>query len=98
MADVGLVQMKAVAIDKGNAVDALIEGYAVAAFAGDDTGDLPAFAALGRAENDGRIARAVRIGVESSEMPATLPDAVDLLVSGPPGLVALLDAVALRVS
>jgi trehalose 6-phosphate phosphatase len=86
-----------VEIDKGTAVDALIDGYTVAAFAGDDTGDLPAFAALSRAEADGRISRAIRIGVESSEMPATLAGAVDGLVSGPAGLVALLDAVARRV-
>ena len=35
-----------VAIDKGDAVRALVEGFDVGAFAGDDTGDLPAFAAL----------------------------------------------------
>src|SRR5207253_118251 len=79
-----------VAIDKGSAVSTLIEGFAVAAFAGDDTGDLPAFAALARAEADGRVARAVRIGVRSPEMPAALPDAVDCLVDGPPGLLDLL--------
>jgi trehalose 6-phosphate phosphatase len=86
-----------IAIDKGTAIDALVEGYAVGAFAGDDTGDLPAFAALGRAAADGRIARAVRIGVQSSEMPSGLPAAVDGLVNGPTGLADLLDAVARRV-
>jgi trehalose 6-phosphate phosphatase len=86
-----------VAIDKGTAVDALVAGYAVGVFAGDDAGDLPAFAALARAAADGRIDRAVRIGVQSSEMPAMLPGAVDGLVDGPTGLVALLDAVAQRV-
>ena len=35
-----------VAVDKGTAVDALIDGMAVGAFAGDDSGDLPAFDAL----------------------------------------------------
>ncbi len=86
-----------VAIDKGTAIDLFVDGYAIGAYAGDDTGDLPAFAALGRAEADGRIDRAVRIGVESSEMPATLPGAVDGLIRGPAGLAALLDAVARRV-
>lgn len=86
-----------VAIDKGTAIDTLVEGYAVGAFAGDDTGDLPAFAALARAAADGRLDRAVRIGVQSSEMPATLPGVVDGLVDGPAGLVALLEAVARRV-
>ena len=86
-----------VAIDKGTAVDALIEGYAVGAFAGDDTGDIAAFSALSRAAADGRLVRAVRIGVESEEMPATLPGAVDGLVDGPTGLTDLLVAVARRV-
>jgi trehalose 6-phosphate phosphatase len=85
-----------IAIDKGTAIDALIPGYEVGAFAGDDTGDLPAFAALGRAAADGRIARAVRIGVQSNEMPPALPAAVDGLVNGPTGLADLLDAVARR--
>ncbi len=82
-----------VAIDKGNATDMLIDGFEIAAFAGDDTGDLPAFAALTRAAGDGRLARAVRIGVRSPEMPEPLPAAVDLLVDGPAGLVALLQGV-----
>jgi len=86
-----------VSIDKGTAIDALIEGYAVGAYSGDDTGDIAAFNALGRAEADGRIGRAVRIGVISPEMPATLPDAVDGLVDGPRGLTDLLAAVAERV-
>jgi trehalose 6-phosphate phosphatase len=82
-----------VAIDKGTVTDTLIAGFSVAAFAGDDTGDLAAFAALGRAVADGRITRACRIGVRSPEMPDALPGAVDCLVDGPTGLVELLAAV-----
>jgi trehalose 6-phosphate phosphatase len=82
-----------IAIDKGTATDGLISGFAVAAFAGDDTGDLAAFAALGRAVDDGRLERACRIGVRSPEMPDALPGAVDVLVDGPAGLVELLAAV-----
>lgn len=85
-----------VEIDKGDAVDALIDGFAVAMFAGDDTGDLPAFAALARAEADGRLARALRIGVRSNEMPDGLPASVDLLVDGPVGLAEMLAAFADR--
>ena len=33
-------------VDKGDAANALIAGFDVAAFVGDDTGDLPAFAEL----------------------------------------------------
>jgi trehalose 6-phosphate phosphatase len=83
-------------IDKGTAIDELIEGFAVGAFAGDDTGDLAAFAALASAAADGRLHRAVRIGVESPEMPETLPDAVDVLVDGPAGLAELFRSVARR--
>ena len=85
-----------VEIDKGTVVDALVEGYAVGAFAGDDTGDLAAFAALERAATDGRLARALRIGVKSNEMPAELPAAVDGLVDGPAGLADLLTGAAQR--
>jgi trehalose 6-phosphate phosphatase len=87
-----------VEIDKGTAVDALIDGFSVGAFAGDDTGDLAAFGALGRATADGRLSRAICIGVRSPEMPSALPDAVDVLVDGPPGLVQLLGAVAQALS
>ena len=87
-----------VAIDKGTAVDALVEGFSVAAYAGDDTGDLAAFAALDRAALDGRLERVVRIGVESAEMPPSLPGAVDALVAGPRGLTELLEALAARLA
>jgi len=82
-----------VAIDKGTAIDAFIAGFSVASYAGDDTGDLAAFDALARAQVDGRIARAIRIGVRSPEMPAALPAAVDCLVDGPAGLADLLRGV-----
>jgi trehalose 6-phosphate phosphatase len=85
-----------VAVDKGTAVDALIDGLAVGAFAGDDSGDLPAFDALRRAVDDERLVRAVRIGVVSSEAPPELADAVDTVVDGPDGLVQLLEAVLAR--
>ena len=79
-----------VAIDKGDAVRALVEGFDVGAFAGDDTGDLPAFAALAGAG----LRHALRIGVTSEEAPPELPGAVDLMVDGPSGLLALLTRVA----
>jgi trehalose 6-phosphate phosphatase len=81
-------------VDKGHPTSALVEGFEVGAFAGDDYGDLPAFAALARAVDEGRLARAVRIGVTSSEAPPELADAVDIVVDGPAGLLALLTRVA----
>jgi trehalose 6-phosphate phosphatase len=83
-----------VGIDKGDATRALVEGFDVGAFAGDDTGDLPAFAALTAAVDDGALAQAVRIGVHSPEAPPELVASVDVLVDGPAGLAALLARVA----
>ena len=82
-----------IGVDKSGATRALIEGFEVGAFAGDDRGDLPAFAELARAVEDGRLQRAVRIGVNSSEAPPELAAAVDLIVDGPAGLLALLTRV-----
>ncbi len=81
-------------IDKGAAVRTLVDGFDVGAFAGDDYGDLPAFAALSAAVDDGGLRRAVRIGVRSDEAPAELAAAVDVMVDGPAGLLALLTRVA----
>ncbi len=81
-------------VDKAVATRRLIEGFAVGAFAGDDYGDLPAFGELTRAVGDGRLRGAIRIGVDSSEAPAELADAVDIVVAGPAGLRELLARVA----
>jgi trehalose 6-phosphate phosphatase len=82
-----------VPVDKGTAVERLIEGFRVGSFAGDDLGDVPAFAALARATGDGRLEESVRIGVLSPEAPPELRDEVDTVVDGPDGLVALFEAV-----
>jgi trehalose 6-phosphate phosphatase len=83
-----------IGVDKGDATRALVEGFDVGAFAGDDTGDLPAFAALAAAVDDGVLRRAVRIGVHSPEAPPELVTSVDVLVDGPAGLAALFARVA----
>jgi len=81
-------------IDKGDVTRELVAGFDVAAFAGDDTGDLPAFAALESARAEGTLLHAVRIGVTSPEAPPELAASVDIVVTGPEGLVALLARVA----
>jgi trehalose 6-phosphate phosphatase len=81
-------------VDKADATRTLVDGFAVGAFAGDDRGDLPAFAALARSVADGRLQRALRIGVHSTEAPPELAAVVDLLVDGPAGLLELLTRVA----
>ena len=67
-------------------------GLEVVVFAGDDVGDLDAFAALGRL----RAAGVWTCGVVSqgSETASAVVDAGDLAVSGPTGVVALLTEIA----
>jgi trehalose 6-phosphate phosphatase len=84
-------------VDKGTAVTALLtDAPAIerASFAGDDHGDLAAFAALGRLRDDGALRAVTRIAVRSSEAPLELLDAADVVVDGPDGLAALLRALA----
>jgi trehalose 6-phosphate phosphatase len=78
----------AVEADKGTAVQTLIEqtGARRALYAGDDTTDLDAFAALA----DMSLEHVVRVAVSSEEAPPDLAAAADLVVSGPAELAALL--------
>jgi trehalose 6-phosphate phosphatase len=80
--------------DKGTAVEALVDGAANACFAGDDRGDLDAFAALARLEAAGRLEHAVRIAVGSAEAPPELTAQAELVVDGPAGLVSVLEELA----
>jgi trehalose 6-phosphate phosphatase len=82
-----------VPVDKGSATEELVQGLRAAAFAGDDTGDLPAFAALERGVASGRLSGGVRIGVRSEEAAAEVL-ATDIVVDGPVGLAALMGALA----
>jgi trehalose 6-phosphate phosphatase len=82
-----------VRVDKGTTVAELARGSAIAAFAGDDVGDLPAFDALHALADAGGLTRAVSIGVTSSESPPEVR-AADVVVDGPSGLATLLDGLA----
>lgn len=86
-----------VPVDKGTTVVDLARGATVAAFAGDDAGDLPAFAALRALVGTGALRHAVTIGVASAEGPPEVGEA-DVVVDGPRGLAALLDALADAIS
>ena len=72
--------------NKGTAVRSLLEerGLHRALYAGDDTTDLDAFAAVGELE------LGVRVAVASAEGPASLRDAADVVVASPAALVELL--------
>jgi trehalose 6-phosphate phosphatase len=80
--------------DKGTAVESLLEGSRHACFAGDDRGDLDAFAALARLSSAGHLDHAVRIAVGSVEAPPELLAQADLVVDGPSGLVSVLEELA----
>jgi trehalose 6-phosphate phosphatase len=78
----------AVEADKGTAVLALIReaGARRALYAGDDTTDLDAFAALANAG----LEHVVRVAVSSAEAPPELAAAADLVVEGTSGLAGIL--------
>jgi trehalose 6-phosphate phosphatase len=80
----------AVRSDKGDAVRRVVgESNARSVIvAGDDLGDLPAFAVA--LELKGRGGDALRIAVDSAEAPPALVDQADVIVDGPPGLLEFL--------
>jgi trehalose 6-phosphate phosphatase len=80
-----------VGVDKGAAVRRLCEGRANALYAGDDVGDLAAFAAL---DDLAGALHAVKVAVASTEAPPALLAEADLIVSGPVGVVGLLAELA----
>ena len=82
-----------VPVDKGTTVATLARGASVAAFAGDDAGDLPAFAALRALARDGGLRHGVSIGVASPESPPEVREA-DVVVDGPNGLATVLESLA----
>jgi len=88
-----------VPVDKGTVVTALLDEHRAraAAFAGDDTGDRAAFAALTRRQADEPGFAGLRIAVRSGEAPPGLLDDADVVVDGPVGLADLLGDLAVSV-
>ncbi len=78
--------------DKGAVVERLARGCRAVCFAGDDAGDLAAFAALDRLALEGVLV--VRLAVVDSESPPELEARADVVVDGPHAAMALLDALA----
>jgi len=63
-----------------------------AMYVGDDTTDLDAFRALGALVTEGRLVRALRVGVASDEGPSEISSGADVVVNGPDGVSQLLAA------
>jgi trehalose 6-phosphate phosphatase len=84
----------AVRSDKGDAVRKVVaeSGARSVVVAGDDLGDLPAFAAVTGLAAEGHDG--LRVAVRSAEAPPALLDAADLVVDGPAGLRELLERLA----
>jgi len=82
------------AIDKGAVVESLARHCGAVCFAGDDAGDLAAFAALDRLAVTGT--RVVRVAVADEESPPELVAAADMVVRGPVEALALLAGLAAR--
>jgi len=78
--------------DKGGALRALVEELrpGTVLYAGDDVGDLPAFAEVAAGRPAGRPGVSVAVVAGGPDEPPELAAAADLLVAGPAGLVGLL--------
>jgi trehalose 6-phosphate phosphatase len=88
-----VLELRPPGMDKGVALMEYVReiGAEAVLYAGDDLGDLPAFAAVDKLRSDGIPGLLVCSG--SSEV-AELADRADLVVDGPPGVVRLLAALA----
>jgi trehalose 6-phosphate phosphatase len=88
-----VLELRAAGVDKGWALQGFVHerDARVVLFAGDDLGDLAAFAAVGSLRAEGLSG--VTVCAESAEVTA-LRDRADLVVDGPEGVVALLTALA----
>lgn len=80
-------------IDKGTALENLVDDLQAVLYVGDDQGDLPAFDALDRLAEGGVYT--VRVAVGSEEAPTALLDRADLVLDGPDAVLGLLRDLAL---
>ena len=87
-----VLEIRPAGIDKGGALRTVVSQARVQAllFGGDDLGDLPAVEAIARLRADGL--HAMVVCSDSPETPAALREAADLVVEGPPGVLATLRA------
>jgi trehalose 6-phosphate phosphatase len=85
-----------VRIDKGAGIVGLLRDadLAAAMYVGDDVTDLDAFRALSTLVEEGRLTRALRVGVRSDEGPSAISGEADIVVDGPEGVRELLACLA----
>lgn len=85
-----------VRIDKGAGIASFLADtdVDVALYVGDDVTDLDAFHALTQLADEGRISKAIRVGVRSDEGPPEITEEADVVVEGPAGVNELLAVLA----
>jgi trehalose 6-phosphate phosphatase len=83
-----------VRMDKGAGIVAFLADMDLdaAVYVGDDATDLDAFRGLGELHAEGRLRHVLRVCVSSDEGPSELAQEADLVVDGPEGVRALLEA------
>ncbi|AXI78215.1 trehalose-phosphatase [Peterkaempfera bronchialis] len=92
-----VLELRPPGVDKGAALSGFLHerGAHAVLYAGDDLGDLAAYAAVEKLRGEGVPGLLVCSATEDGEAPVReLADRADLVVAGPAGLVALLDALA----
>jgi len=85
-----------VKIDKGAGITKLLADVELdnALYVGDDATDLDAFRTLVQMVEDGRLQRAIRVGVISDEGPSEITSQADIVVDGTSGVEQLLSLLA----
>ncbi len=85
-----------VAVDKGTAIRALLDGSGArrAMYVGDDRTDADGWRALRALREEGALDVAVAVAVTSEEVPAEVREAADVEVAGPSGALAALEILA----
>jgi trehalose 6-phosphate phosphatase len=85
-----------VTVDKGAGIKSFLDGAEIdtALYVGDDATDVDAFHGLRELQEEGRLAKIVRVGVSSEEAPSTVVDEADLVVDGTEGVRELLAVLA----
>lgn len=87
-----VLELRPAGTDKGGALRAVVDevGAAAVLFGGDDLGDLPAVDTVHALRDRG--VKGLVLCSDSAETPTALREAADLVVDGPPGVLAALSA------
>ncbi|MDQ1748471.1 MAG: trehalose 6-phosphate phosphatase [Frankiaceae bacterium] len=88
-----VLELRPPGVDKGFAVRGLAEGWGAVGYVGDDLGDLPAYDAVEGLRAQG-VPGFTAASVSGDDAPAELADRADIVLDGPPAVVAFLRAMA----